>query len=84
VIMLAAADEVLLNAPADTDESRKERRRWRMAEEESGGGDEWCRDDNVVAERSLAARDAAKGKSELRYLVEIVCWGQRMPWTRCT
>jgi hypothetical protein len=41
MIILAAAADVLLNAPADTDESMNERRRWRMAEEASGDGDVW-------------------------------------------
>ena len=61
-MILAAAADVLLKAAADTDASRKARRRWRIAAEESSGSDDaWCSDDVVVAVRSLAARDADEG-----------------------
>jgi hypothetical protein len=60
IITLAAAADVLLKAPIDTEESRKERRRWMVAVDASKCCDVWCSDDAVVAERSFAAREAAK------------------------
>jgi hypothetical protein len=39
-MILAAAADVLLKAPADTEVSRKARRRWRMAAGDSSGSDE--------------------------------------------
>ena len=65
MMMLADAANDLFKAPAATACSRKERRRYMHAGEESVAGADG--DDRVVAERSLAAKDAVQGLRVTRH-----------------